>query len=336
MVEKIDDNHTIFVLTARGEDHDEINDNPAVTVLRVIPELHHPPLFIRTAIPSLVSLIISLYLILFEDIDLVHSHSTSNAVPGLAVATVLLDVPLVYDCRDEDFPLWMVTLGNVEHWLSCSSNIDARLEKAGVDANKITRIPVVNPDYVSDCAIESENDEFTIIFVGTVIQHKGIFLLLDAFEEFYTKHRSGKLVIIGDGPDFNEVKDHIEGIEYGDKIELKGSVSHRTALTEISQADTLVLPSEREGMPRVIVEAFELGVPVISTPVGGIPDIIKDEKTGLLVDHNASKIADALEKLYSSEGFREKLSTNAENQIADWDWDTVTGRIYDQYQSAVS
>ncbi len=331
LVNNIEQDHEAVVITTKVKNAEGLFHNGQPGIYRIIPRLHRLPLFLRTAIPSIIAFIVGMYFIIFKDIDVVHSHSTANAVPGLAIATTLTRTPLIFDCRDADFPLWMITLGNSVHWFSCSSNIDQRLRRAGVPADKITRIPVVNPDYITKYATKERKDEFTVIFVGTIARFKGINLLLDGFEILQSRHDDVNLVIVGNGPDINDVREQIQTSPSSDSIHLQGQMSHSEALTEISKSDVLVLPSEREGLPRVIVEAFELGTPVISTPVGGVPELIEDGETGLLVEREPENIADALDKLYSSQELRERLSKNAFKQTEDWNWETVKTRVNKVY-----
>jgi glycosyltransferase involved in cell wall biosynthesis len=336
LVRKLDDEHECTVLTTREPDAETVMTDGEITVYRLVPRLHRPPLIVRTAIPSLIALVVGLYLVLARDIDVIHTHSSANAVPGLAVLGMIVSPSLIYDCRDEDFPLWLVTLGDVAYWFSCSSNIDRRLVAAGVDEDRIVRTPVVNPDYVTECSADTEPEPFTVVFVGAVSHHKGIYILLEAFERLRTDHHDVALVVVGDGPERAAVRDHVEQRGYAEDVHLTGRLPHRETLAAISRADVLVLPSESEGLPRVIVEAMELEVPVIATPVGGIPDIVKDGHTGLLVNREPPALAAALERIYASPELRTRLASNATAQIDDWNWETVTNRVSDTYQAVVS
>lgn len=94
-----------------------------------------------------------------------------------------------------------------------------------------------------------------------------------------------------------------------------GELSHKDAVKEIAKSDVLVLPSKSEGLPRVIVEAFELGVPVICTPVGGIPDIVENYETGIFIHNNKTDILNALNDLYSNDELKRDISNAQIKQV---------------------
>ncbi|MEK7165035.1 MAG: glycosyltransferase family 4 protein [Patescibacteria group bacterium] len=81
-------------------------------------------------------------------------------------------------------------------------------------------------------------------------------------------------------------------------------------------ADIFVIPSVKEGMPYVLLEAMAAGLPIVATNVGGIPEIIKDGQTGLLVPpKNPEKLAAAIGRLIDDPGLRNKLATNARKKV---------------------
>jgi glycosyltransferase involved in cell wall biosynthesis len=94
--------------------------------------------------------------------------------------------------------------------------------------------------------------------------------------------------------------------------------------------DVLVLPSYTEGLPRVVLEAQATGTPVIATRVGGVPEVIRDSETGLLVDpRRPSQLAKALDRLVTDETERTRLGDNGRAAIKDeFSWEA----LYDRYE----
>jgi glycosyltransferase involved in cell wall biosynthesis len=175
------------------------------------------------------------------------------------------------------------------------------------------------------------DDDFIIQFVGSIIEHKGIFLLLTAFEDICSRYTDVELVIIGDGPETEKLHEQISKSDYKEHIEFLGRRSHKATLTKMASADVLVFPSKRESFGRVVLEAMELGVPVIATPVGSIPHLIDDGYSGIIIDRNEDNIITAIEQLYQNTDIRNRLGENASDQIKHRNEDSVVDRITDTY-----
>lgn len=335
LVDELSEKYEFHVLTFRNPDEPVKDLVKGATVYRVIPKVTLFPSPIRLAIESIASFLLTIY-ILFKGIDIAHIHAASFATPGITLATYLWRIPIIYDCRDEMFPPWLVKRGHTSMWFSCASNIDSILMKNGIPKEKIIRVPVVNPPYVKHHSKTNPNrniqSKFRIIYVGRLVEKKGVRLLLTAFEKFVQEHPNAHLTLVGDDPVGNIV--HLtakKGLR--DHLTLTGELNHHNAIEQMSTSDVLILPSYDEGLPRVVIEAFELGIPVIATPVGGIPDIIKDGETGLLVNHSSQSILSALTTLYENDQFRHAISNKAQQKSQDWNWERVITQVsitYDQ------
>jgi glycosyltransferase involved in cell wall biosynthesis len=338
IVADLSDEHEFSILTYRDADGTHELEQNDVTVYRLIPRPKNLPGVFRGFIESFISFLISLY-ILKDDVDIAHVHAAAYASPGVTAATLVFSTPIIYDCRDELFPPWLVKIGDVRFWFSCAPNIDTRLVENGVPGEKIIRAPVVNPDYVDEIKKKytgrSNGSKFQIVFAGRLIEEKGVFELVNAFEIFKSQHSHAELVLIGDDPK-GDVKSFTYESRVKEDITLTGEVPHEEAIKLINEADVLVLPSKDEGLPRVVIEAFQLGVPVVATPVGYIPELIEDEETGILVDGTPSAISYALTELYQDDSLRKRLAINAEQVAESWSWDTVVEKIHSGYIKATS
>jgi glycosyltransferase involved in cell wall biosynthesis len=134
----------------------------------------------------------------------------------------------------------------------------------------------------------------TIIFAGALAPIKGVKYLIEAFNKIIEHHSQARLLLVGKEEDQQYVaglKQQIRNYNLDNNVEFIGEVSQQQLADMFSQADIFVLPSLSEGLPRVIFEAMATGLPVVGTRVGGIPDLIDHQKTGLLVE---SQDADAL------------------------------------------
>ena len=127
-------------------------------------------------------------------------------------------------------------------------------------------------------------DGFLIATAGRLSKEKGFEFLINAMKIIVDKnyYLKPKLLIIGDGPEIKNIQRLISELELTDHILLTGFRNDIDNIFE--EIDLFVLPSLTEGMPLVILEAFSHKKPVISTNVGGVPEMIEDNKTGFLVE----------------------------------------------------
>ena len=159
------------------------------------------------------------------------------------------------------------------------------LIEAGVPKEKIIYIPslYIDLDIFRPMDLEKRYD---LIFVGRLVKNKGIDLFLEA-----VKRLDCKAAIIGDGPLKEKIKFKIKNRKF--KIDMYGWVEAQQEVTKLlNQSKILVMVSYNEGGPRVVGEAMACGVPVLATPVGIVPDIIKNGESGEITDWKAEDIAE--------------------------------------------
>ena len=332
LLESIDE-YRFVVITYYHPDAPIVTLEDGNSIYRIIPKFERLPDVLRAAIESLVSLLMLTWVAASDQIDVAHVHAASFATPGFTVGSLLWRLPIVYDCRDEMFPPALVKIGRTKYWFSCGSNIDAILKDTGIPEENIVRTPVANPPYVSEYVTEDVNDgPFTVIFVGRLIESKGIHLLIESFSEFVATNPESRLVLVGDDPN-DTARRNVEAFDIPSKVEIRGELPHHETIEELATADVLVLPSVSEGVPRAILEAFELGVPVIATPVGGIPDVITNEETGLLVNHTSDSITRALSRVHGNASLRAEIERNAREFYQSRNWETVETRVRATYRN---
>lgn len=129
--------------------------------------------------------------------------------------------------------------------------------------------------------------EFIVGYCGRFSDEKGIQKLLHSTPQILEKNQSLKFLFIGDGNLKNEIEQYIINNNLKDKICVPGWIEHDFLPDYLNQMKLLVIPSDTEGLPNIMLEAMTCGTPVLATPVGSIPDIIKYGKTGFIMENNS-------------------------------------------------
>jgi|WetSurMetagenome_2_1015567.scaffolds.fasta_scaffold85918_2 glycosyltransferase involved in cell wall biosynthesis len=132
--------------------------------------------------------------------------------------------------------------------------------------------------------------ECIIGYVGRFSEEKGIVHLLHAIPNIVSKKPDIRFLFIGDGPLKDTIWQYIQENNLSDTIILHGWVSHSILPDCFNQMKLLIIPSDTEGLPNVMLEAMACGTPVLANPVGAIPDVIIEGKTGFIMENNSPEI----------------------------------------------
>lgn len=122
-----------------------------------------------------------------------------------------------------------------------------------------------------------------VIYVGVLIELKGVRQLVRAFPRVLTQIPDARLVVCGSGPLHHLLQAEVRTLGIDDRVHLCGWVGSEEVPEYLNNSRLLVLSSQSEGVPAIIQEAMACGTPVAATPVGGIPDLITDRHTGYLI-----------------------------------------------------
>lgn len=174
-----------------------------------------------------------------------------------------------------------------------------------------------------------------LLWVRTLSDEYNPLLLLKVFKLLLKSNDKLKLKIIGDGPLRNEIDNYISKNSLKN-IELLGRVSSSKLIDTYNWADIFINTTNVDNQPVTVLEAMTCGIPVVSTNVGGIPDIISDQENGLLSDANDVKaMAENIIKIISNDILVKNLSSNGrlfieqefnEKKIFD-SWKTVYSNV---------
>ena len=167
-----------------------------------------------------------------------------------------------------------------------------------------------------------EGGDPVVLSVARLVEKKGLEDLIAAADILRRRGRAFQVEIIGRGPLRGTLQAQAKRLGLADRVRLPGAQAHDSVSLAYRRASIFVLPcviasnGDRDGIPNVLLEAMASGVPVVSTPVSGIPELIESGTNGLLVPpHDPESLADAIEKLLVSRELREGLASAARAKL---------------------
>jgi len=124
-------------------------------------------------------------------------------------------------------------------------------------------------------------------YIGRLSEEKGTLNFVRAIPEVLKGKNKIRFLVGGDGPLQDKVREYLKEKNLRDKVKLTGWILHDELPDHLNELKLLVLPSYTEGLPNIMLEAMACGTPVLTTPVGAIPDVIKDRETGFIMENNS-------------------------------------------------
>jgi glycosyltransferase involved in cell wall biosynthesis len=167
-----------------------------------------------------------------------------------------------------------------------------------------------------------------VIFVGRLEQAKGIEELIDSLSLLAKNSRRVRLVVVGDGSQRQAMEDRARTAGVLDWIVFAGWVKHERLPAWLQASDALVLPSAHEGLPTAVIEALACGIPVVATPVGDVPRLVREETNGVLVNQRtAQAIAQALDRALAADWSARDVAASVEDYSAERVASAVSGLL---------
>jgi len=160
-----------------------------------------------------------------------------------------------------------------------------------------------------------------LLCVGRLSPAKGQILLVEACAILRREGHDFFLTLVGDGPDRQRIEQSVARYALADRIHLTGALNQTAVRAHFAHADIFVLPSLAEGIPVVLMEAMSSGLPCVSTPVNGIPELIEHNHTGLMaIPGDVDSLAAQLRRLIEQPSLRRALAEAANAKVrADFD-----------------
>jgi len=250
-----------------------------------------------------VNLIPGKFMNFFKHYNIIHFHEAEFSFP---LFSFFVRKPKILHLHGIDvhyyrrYYLSKIILKNVvNYYISISKQMKKDLVKLGFSEDKIIDLP--NGVDTNLFQPKGEKEDNLLLFVGRITFDKGLHILLESLGHINTPIR---LVIIGpvdwSNKDNRCILNQIEQENQKGKHEIiyLGALDQTEIIRWYQRAAIFILPSFKEGLPMVILESLACETPVIATPVGGIPEVVRDYENGILVPiNNAVKLAEAIQYL---------------------------------------
>lgn len=163
----------------------------------------------------------------------------------------------------------------------------------------------------------SLNQRFPIVgTVGRLVERKGHYDLLEAWPQVLASHPSAQLLIVGDGPEHEALRQRSTELGCSDSVVLPG---RRKDIPDILDAvDVFIYPSHYEGLPGALLEAMAAGLPIVTTPVDGCAELVHDGEHGLHVPpKDPTKLAGAISRYLSNDELSKRMGKAAETRASE-------------------
>ncbi|RMF58117.1 MAG: glycosyltransferase family 1 protein, partial [Calditrichaeota bacterium] len=286
-----------------------------------------------------------------EGVDLFHIHLP--LVPDLRLPkpyVLTVHSSLIEDIRHYEQMTWknrskaVVTksyyrmiyqryLSDAREIITVSGTVAAELEKYYQMNNKrITILPNgVDSEFFKDHGFERQP---AVLFAGRLGERKGLPDFIAAAERIHQRFPQVEFWIAGEGPLRLSLETQIQHSPLAKKVKFWGWCN-RTQLQELfNRASVFVFPSRYEAAPLTLVEAMASGIPIVATPVGNVPDLLKHQENGMIVPPGEpERLASEVISLLENESLRRAIATNAQSLVEqNLTWKTIARKTLSLYE----
>jgi len=240
-----------------------------------------------------------LILLFGHRISLVHCHAAMRGSfwrkSLFALAARALGVPVIFHLHGSEMKTFVERqpqiIQRLISWVLEKQSVVVVLSQSWCNYVSIisprARVKIL-PNYVKLPDLSNKNKfsgqtEVEVLFLGIIGNRKGVFDLLPAFKLALTKVPGMRLIIGGNG-EVERARAMVDDLDIVENVIFAGWINGEEKVTRLRHAQIYVLPSYNEGLPVSLLEAMSWQVPVISTGVGGIPELVSDNVNGILID----------------------------------------------------
>jgi glycosyltransferase involved in cell wall biosynthesis len=286
--------------------------------------------------------------------DLVHVHFSSDlGIVALGVAaaratgtpyvltlhtslrhTLVVDSPVAARLKRRGGPLEGVAERSAAAVIALTPRVARALEGDGVDPARVHVVPSgVDPARFAG----PHEDPFghvghpRVVFHGRVQAEKGVHTLVEAAARLAPEVQ---VLLVGDGSERPRVEARARELGIADRVHVTGFLPHDQVPAALAHADVAVLPSVFEELGTAMLEALHLGLPFVASRVGGIPEVVRDGESALLVEPgDPAALAGALGRVLADPALAARLGAAGRARAADFLWPVLSDRVLDVYRA---
>jgi glycosyltransferase involved in cell wall biosynthesis len=282
--------------------------------------------------------------------DIIHAHSHLFLSTNIcALMRLIGSSPLIisnHGLISASAPVWFNkiylktigkwTLNRADKIICYTEGERENIEKLGVDHKKISVIHNgVDTTLFTPKFSDNPKKRNQIVWVGRHVPGKGVEYLIEAFSQVLKKIPGAHLVLVGDGPEKIAIEEKIRKMHLQSSVTLIDYLDNTTLPKIYSQSDVFALPSLMEGVPRTLLEAMACGVPVVTTNLPHLLDIV--EGAGLTVSPKKPQLlTDAILTILEDSSLAEKMMQRGRDKIEqEYSWEDTVGKTLALYESVI-
>jgi glycosyltransferase involved in cell wall biosynthesis len=209
-----------------------------------------------------------------------------------------------------------------------------RIIPAGVDFSRFESLP--SPELFRN---HFKVDDRIVLYTGRLASNKGLLHLMDAAQNVLSRSKDTTFVLVGeDEGERKRLEERAAKLGISDKVLFTGHIKdEKLFLSAYCASDVFVLPSEYEAFGLVLLEAMACEKPCVGTRVGGVPEVIEEEKTGVLVRYGEAKeLADAICDLLGNEKKRKDMGRMGRQRVKEnFTWPNIVDKLEKVYEEVV-
>lgn len=262
-------------------------------------------------------------------VDRVHAHWATHSALAAWVVHRLTDLPYGITAHAHDIFVDRSMLGRKlrdADYVAVISEFNARFLDELYPAETRDKLEVVrcgiDPSSFAYRERTEHDGPVRLVCVASLQDYKGHAVLLEAMSVLTSRGRDVRLQLVGEGELRAELEADIARRGLDDRVELLGALPSDAVSAVLAESDVFVLPSvvtgsgKMEGIPVALMEASAVGLPVVASRMSGIPELVLDGETGLLVEPgDASQLADALDRLVCSAEMRARAGAAGRRRV---------------------
>jgi len=284
-------------------------------------------------------------------VEIIHAHSHLFFSTNICtLARICHSAPLVitnHGLISASAPGWLNTLYkhtfsratfHIADHIICYTDIEKEnIEKLGIDSRKISVIHngVDTTLFIPEHS-EKPSDKKQILWVGRFVAGKGVEYLIEAFFRVLNKRPGTHLVLVGVGPEKPAIEDRIRKLHLQSSVTFIDYLNNEELPGVYQNSDVFVLPSLMEGVPRTILEAMACGVPVITTDLPHLRNIVKG--AGFLVPpEDSRRLSEAILTILENPPLGEKMGRYGRIKIElGYSWEDTVKKTLELYESIIT